>query len=181
MTESDLRSALREADWEALLPSLLAYAARRLRRAGWASGRDEEPSRMSVEQLVNTAVEHCLDGTRTWDASNVDLAGFLRGVIRSLTSSERKKHVRAPRVMSDDSLAYEPSPRGDPERDAIEEERRAALLARFEGATADDPDLRALYLTILDGVTKRDDLAAALGWTPERVSAARIKLQRRLS
>ena len=176
----ELRSALRDADWEILLPSLVGYAARRLRRAGWGAGRDEEPSRLSVEQLVQTAVEHCLDGTRTWDSSAVDLGGFLRGVIRSLTSSERKKHVRAPRVVSDGGLEQEPSPAGNPESEAIEEEARSALLSSFAEAARGDPDLEALYATVLDGATKREDIAAALGWDPARVSAARIKLQRRL-
>ena len=177
----DLRSALRDADWESLLPPLIAYAARRLRRAGWGAGRDEEPARLSVEQLVQTAVEHCLDGTRTWDKGTVDLAGFLRGVIRSLTSSERKKHVRAPREVSDTALEHDPSPAGTPESEALEEEGRVALLAALERAARGDPDLEALYLTVLDGVTKREDIAGALGWDPGRVSAARIKLQRRLT
>ena len=177
----DLQSALRDADWETLLPSLVAFAARRLRRAGWGAGRDEEPSRLSVEQLVNTAVEHCLDGTRAWDPAAVDLAGFLRGVIRSLTSSERKKHVRAPRVVSSEALEHDPSPAGNPEREAIEEEGRAALLSTFAEAARGDPDLEALYLAVIDGATKREDIAASLGWDPARVSAARIKLQRRLA
>ena len=94
----DLRMALREANWEAILPGLVAYAATRLRRVGWAAGRDVQPGRLSVEDLVNRAVETCLDGTRHWDPSAVDLPGFLRGVIRSLTSSEKKKTVQRERL-----------------------------------------------------------------------------------
>ena len=47
-TKRELRAALREADWEALLPRLVAYAERRLRRVGWILGEDEEPSAVSV-------------------------------------------------------------------------------------------------------------------------------------
>ena len=174
-----LREALREADWEALLPGLVAYAARRLRRVGWAMGRDSEPSKMGVEQLVNSAVEACLDGSRTWDPAAVDLPGFLRGVIRSLTSSEKKKSVRARTDARED---FEPVAGAAPsaEERAVEEEERALLLRTIEAAAEDDPDLRALCGAILDGAVKRVELAAALGWSVDRVTAARIKLQRRL-
>lgn len=176
---SDLKSALRDADWEALLPNLLAYAANRLRRVGWLSGRDQEPSKLSVEQLVQTAVEHCLDGSRTWDPKAVDLGGFLRGVIRSLTSSEKKKAVRSKTDAKPELDRYF-APVDSPEDEAMEEENRQELLVLIEGCTTDDQDLRDLYLAILDGNTKREDIAAALGWSADRVTAARIKLQRRL-
>src|SRR5579863_3118021 len=92
--------AIEGADWPPLRKDLLAYAAARLRRAGWLQGRDEEPSVMSADQLVQSAVEQCLDGRRRWDPSRVDLGGFLRGVIRSLTSAARKHHVRGQFVTS---------------------------------------------------------------------------------
>jgi len=178
-TEGDLRKALREADWEKMLPNLLAYAARRLRRMGWVNGRDEEPGPMSVEQLVNTAIEHCLDGTRTWDSTSVDLAGFLRGIIRSLASSERKKHVRAKTFAKDDLEPYV-APADSIEDEAVAEEGRREILGAVEECVNDDADLSALYLAILDGHMKREDIAEALGWDVDRVTAARIKLQRRL-
>lgn len=177
--DDSLREALRKADWEALLPGLLAYAAARLRRVGWAAGRDTEASRLSVEQVVNSAVEACLDGTRTWDPAAVDLPGFLRGVIRSLTSSAKKSAVRSKTHAQADFDGILPLA-VSPEDDAVEEEGRIAILASLESAVADDADLRALTAAILDGATKREDIAAALGWSADRVTAARIKLQRRL-
>jgi hypothetical protein len=176
---SKLREELRSADWEGLLPNLLAYAANRLRRVGWAAGRDVEPSKLSVEQLVNTAVEAALDGTRNWDPSAVDMGGFLRGIIRSLTSSEKKKAVRSKTHAQSDFDRVVPLV-ASPEDDAVEEEGRRAILASIEDAVSDDADLRALHAAILDGATKREDLAEALGWPADRVTAARIKLQRRL-
>lgn len=174
-----LRQALRDAHWEALLPGLLGYAANRLRRVGWASGRDTEPSRLSVEQLVNSAVEACLDGSRVWNPDAVDLAGFLRGVIRSLTSAAKKSAVRSKTHAQADFEGLVPLG-ASPEDDAVEEEGRVEILASLEVAVAGDPDLKALCGAILDGATKREELADALGWRAERVTAARIKLQRRL-
>jgi hypothetical protein len=179
VNDDTLRQALREADWEALLPRLLAYAAVRLRRVGWAGGRDVEPSRLSVEQLLNSAVEACLDGSRAWDPTAVDLPGFLRGIIRSMTSSEKKKAVRAKTDAVADFERHVPLA-DSAEDEALEEDRRREVLAGIEACTADDPDLHALYLAVLDGATKREELAVALGWSADRVTAARIKLQRRL-
>jgi hypothetical protein len=178
--QPDVRQALRDADWEKLLPGLLAYASHCLRRAGWAAGHDDEPSKMSVEQVVNTAVEHCLDGTRRWDPSAVDLGGLLRGIIRSITSSERKKYVRAKTLTSSDAVDGCMIVADSREDTLLEEEGRRELLASVENALEGDADLQALYLAILDGHTKRDDIAAALDWDVDRVTAARIKLQRRL-
>jgi hypothetical protein len=179
-TQPDVRQALRDADWEKLLPGLLAYAAACLRRAGWAAGRDEEASKMSVEQVVNHAVELCLDGTRAWDSSAVDLPGLLRGIIRSLVSSERKKYVRARTVTNSETVERHAGVADSSEDEIVEEEGREAILALVESCAAGDADLLALHGAILDGHLKRDDIAAALGWNVDRVTAARIKLQRRL-
>jgi hypothetical protein len=174
-----LRQALRDADWEAILPGLFGYAANRLRRVGWAAGRDEEPSKLSVEQLVNMAVEACLDGSRAWNPATVDFPGFLRGVIRSLTSSEKKSAVRSKTHAQSDFERIVPlAP--SPEDEAIEEEGRKNILGTIERAIGGDADLRAIYEAILDGAVKREEIAASLGWSVDRVSAARIKLQRRL-
>jgi hypothetical protein len=60
------------------------------------------------------------------------------------------------------------------------EQGRAAICAAFEACVDDDAKLEDLYLAILDGHVKRDDIARTLGWSSEQVSAARVKLKRRL-
>ena len=46
---------------------------------------------------------------------------------------------------------------------------------------AGDSRLEELYLAIsVEGHTKREDIAEALGWSVDDVTAARVKLQRRL-
>jgi hypothetical protein len=182
--QARLREALMNADWETLIPRLVAYTRRRLRGAGWLAGRDEEPSALSVEQLIDTAVERCLDGTREWDPESVDLAGLLCGVIRSLTSTEFKKYKRATSSIRELSNDFE---RGSDtvltstaEEQLLAEEARIELLDEVAACARGDDELEHLYAAILEGHTTREELATALGWTRDRVTAARVKLQRRL-
>jgi hypothetical protein len=86
MLPDDLREALRDADWESLLPNLLAYAKRRLRRAGWLSG-----------ELVNTAVERCLDGkvlASVLGWSEARLSAARRRLWKKLVRAKRKRRAR---------------------------------------------------------------------------------------
>jgi hypothetical protein len=175
----DLRTALREADWEALLPGLTAYAARRLRLVGWPEGRDEEPSAMSVQEVINIAIERCLDGSRSWDEGDPpELGAFLCGVIKSITSTERKKWVRTKTAPVEDAGHNDPDDAASATELLEEDEGRKILAAEVAACTEGDEELGLLYLAIQEGALKRDDIAAALGWTPARVSAARVKLQR---
>jgi hypothetical protein len=177
----DLRAALREADWEGLLPRLVSYAERRLRRLGWTVGWDEEPSAVSVEQVINDAIERCLEGSRTWNVdAPPELGAFLCGVIKSITSTERKKEVRSKLDLIEDGAASARDPALTVDELLQQEEGRAAICASIELCVEGDDKLELLYLAILDGTVKREEIATALGWTLNDVSAARIKLQRRL-
>jgi hypothetical protein len=60
------------------------------------------------------------------------------------------------------------------------DEGRSAVCDAVEACVKDDAALESFYLTVLDGKTKRDDIAESLGWSPDAVTAARTKLQRRL-
>jgi hypothetical protein len=182
-TKRDVRAALREADWEALLPRLVAYAERRLRRVGWIVGKDEEPSAMSVEEVINDAIDRCLTGSRTWGTDDPpELGAFLCGVIRSITSISRKK-LRRNKADSVEDIAVDladPTPSVERILADEDDEGRRAVLAAVEACVKGDDKLESLYLAIIDGDLKREALASTLGWTPDEVTAARNKLQRRL-
>ena|GEM_PF-2434855 len=179
--ERDVRAALRGAAWEALLPRLIAYARRRLRRVGWYDGRYEEPSALSVEELVQSAIARCLDGTRTWNEDDPpELEAFLCGVMKSLCWSAKKAALRHPEEAIDGDAAA-PAERPSPEQELVSAEDERRVLAAIEAVTVDDGALRDLYRAVLDGHTKRDAIAVALGWTPDQVSVARRKLNRRLA
>lgn len=149
-----------------MMPSLLRYAAGRLRRA---------PSSTEPADLVNASVLSLLDARRRWNAAAVDLAGFLRGVIRSHSSSDRKAHARR-KAAPPDLERENPTP----EDDLLGASRDRELCAIVEMAIGGDRDLALLWAAVWDGALKREDIAEELGWSPDRVTAARIKLQRRL-
>lgn len=154
MTAAD---AVRSADWSALMPNLVAFARRRLRRCGWGETRESVASVVTAEELVARAIEYALDGSRVWDPAAVDFAGFMRGTIRSLASSTRKQVVRQRTVPSGELAERRAAP---PEcwpdvRVCAEEEERdvTSLLAR---AAAGSDRLFDLVDAVIDGATSRD-------------------------
>lgn len=177
----DLRAALREANWDALLPRLVDYTERRLRRLRWVVGRDEEPSAVSVQEMINEAIDRCLTGVRTWNADDPpELGAFLCGVIKSITFTEKKKEVRSKVDHVEEVGVGAPGP-APSVLDALEEEEGTrAICATVEACLKGDEKLELLYLAILDGNVKREAIAEALGWSVDEVTAARNKLQRRL-
>ncbi len=76
--------------------------------------------------------------------------------------------------------AADPTPSIESVLNDADDEGRCAVRAAFEACVKGDDKLESLYLAIIDGNLKREEIAAALGWTPDEVSAARNKLQRRL-
>lgn len=179
----DLRAALREADWEALLPRLVDYTERRLRRLGWTVGEDKEPSVVSVREMIDEAIDRCLTGSRNWNADDPpELGAFLCGVIKSITWAAKKKQLRS----KIDSLEGQHETTADPQPSVEtvladeQDDGRRAVRAAFDECVKGDDKLELLYLAILDGNLKREEIATALDWSSDEVTAARIKLQRRL-
>jgi hypothetical protein len=176
----DLGAVLREADWDSLLPRLVAHADWRLRRVGWAAGEDQEPSAMTVRQVINTAIERCLEGRRTWSESCPNLETFLKGVIDNLVWTAKKRAIRNKADPAPDAGMETADDCPSAEETLAAEQGRTTICAAFQACVEDDSKLQDLYLAILDENVKRDDIAQALGWTADDVSAARIKLKRRL-
>jgi hypothetical protein len=180
-----LLEALSEADWGNLLPRLVGYAEIRLRRVGWAHGEDHEPNRISVMGAINIAIDRCMTGQRRWnDDDPPELGAFLCGVIKSIISDEFKKSKRDPVDLAGETIVEHADPTSSGVRvaDEDEAEKLSAVCAAIEACAHGDEDLEMFRLAVLEGEgnVKRESIAATLDWTPERVTAARVKLQRRL-
>jgi DNA-directed RNA polymerase specialized sigma24 family protein len=162
--------ALREA-----LPRIFEYAARTLRRAGWAEGKDYVPGEAEATEVINDAIETCLRGGRTWK-EEMSLEAFLCSVIWSEVSHRRRSTARRYVVGLDDiAEPMAPSSRRD--------DRFAAcrLLARIKHAIGGDPQVEELFAIIESGAEKPAARAVALGWPPERVKAVDARMKRRLA
>ena len=156
-----------------MLPRLVAYAARRLRRAGWGDGRDYAPAGSEAEDVVHKAILSCFLGKRPWPPG-MPLERFLLGAIKSVAYHE----VEARRRRREDGLE-DGEERAAPasQRDAAMDRRRliAAIERDLEGK---DPEVETLFAAYMDagGDSTRGDIAEALGWTPERVTRVRARM-----
>ncbi len=179
--EYDLVEAIDSEVSADLLSRLANYAEKRLGRVGWFTTAKRETHKMSPKELVDVAIGQCLEGERHWYRSShySSLEYFLRGVIRSLLSSAVKADGRDKTDLDEQGVVDPPAETPAPDS-RILDEARTAIVAAVECCANDDAELSDFYLAVLDGHTKRDDIATALGWDVDRVTAARVKLQRRL-
>jgi DNA-directed RNA polymerase specialized sigma24 family protein len=160
---ADLIQALRSDQLAAAMPQLVAFAALQLGPAG------------DPRDVFDTAVQACLEGGRQWPEA-VGLESFLCGVISSVVSSMRRSAARR-RTAPLEEAGEVAAPFW--ECDLAIDRRR--VIAAVDRAMGGDADLEALFAVIVDGVEKRAEQAAALGWTPERVKATRLRMKRRLA
>lgn len=157
------------------MPELAAHARRYLRAAGWLGGADTQPRGFEVEELIAEAVKRVLSGERNWHRDDPpNLVAFLSKVMWSICGHERAKLARErpdPEQVAMAARAAEPDADGGYDH---------PLLAKLDQVIADDEDLQYFVMAAEDAGPKREDIAKALDWTPEKVSVIRKKLLRRL-
>ena len=162
----DSRRALREANWEEVLPQLVAYGQ-------WLVNRGRNIATIAVDDLINEAVQRVLDGRRTW-RSDEPLVQFLRGAMKSIAHQMFKARRYDRELTDDDELQADVFENfSDGETDS----RLVDLDAAIEG----DDELTDYCCAVMDLESpKREHIATHLGWPAERVSVASKKLKRRL-
>lgn len=167
------RAAVRLADWSdpTLLAELLRYGIWRLRSL---PGREARQQR--AKELMSEALTRIMEGRRVWrQAGEVPLAAFVKGVMRSIANEWLEEHFSP---ADEDFVACLDADEVPP--DVEDETTPDPRLGGIEAAVAGDADLESYYLAVLDGPLKREQLAASLGWSTEKVSVVRKKLRRRL-
>jgi DNA-directed RNA polymerase specialized sigma24 family protein len=174
---STLAEALRSPELRAALPRLLVLAMRRRRHKAWTAGRDPVTDAADAEDLLQDAFLRCLE-TPPPDREGMTWEEILGRIMRNLASHSRKRAALRPDVVYLEEHTKElaaPSSR----RAEVLGARR--LLAAIREELQEEPELGALLGAIEAGIDKREDKAAALGCTPERVSLLRLKMNRRLA
>lgn len=173
-------AAVRAADWESILPNLLAYAAWLLRPLG--STKSTEGLGAAAEDLVHDAVMRVLRGSRRYHGSGPpNLEYLLRGAMKSIASDRKKQAGKRSQVAEFDDEEVAASHVVDEcerieEAHGFEDER----LKHIEEVIAQDDEFMELYLAIDKDHLKRSEIAAATGWSPDKVSVVMKRLKRAL-
>lgn len=160
--------------WGDLIPRLLWYAARRIRRVPRAS------SSTSPEDLVFAAVEKTIGGARRWDPMKVGLLQHLIGVINSdLYNSVRKDALLVREGVTEEMLSTLASNEPDPESQAIV---ASELKQLFEHVHKHDPMLsEILGLWLVYGIESPAEQAEALRLPISDVRNLRKRMNRSLA
>lgn len=152
----------------------------------------------TAEDRIYTALVKLFDGSRIWEPNNVDLHGFLIGVVASDLSAELRRHKCAPMVSFDRSY----SPREDDYTGEVIDSSGGASMSMEAGwkvqivAESKDEawefalahlrveaskkkkyaDVLALLDAFEDGVLMKHAVMTRLGWTAYRYRIAYERL-----
>lgn len=174
LEEKSAARALSNVDWPSVLPSLIRCGTRWLRAAGFL-GRRGGAGAIEAQELANAAIDQLLAGERTWPrgANDDALVNILCETMRSIATNARTHASVASR--RDAHLERRADGGSSPEEVLAARQ----LLAKIERDLEADAELTALFRAIARE-TKRDALAAELGWTEKKLDAARKRLARRI-
>lgn len=178
---------------EPFLEQLLSFALRRKRANYWRGVWDGHlPGGKEVSDVVQEAVEDILLGKRAWDPDrNPDLLDFMRSVVNSKIShlqegADNRRGELAPVAAAEagvdhfDTFPHLKAPTADVQLQEKEDEaRNSDLILRFYDFVADDELLQGIVGCMIEGVSKRSEIAAALKTKEQEITNADKRLERR--
>ncbi len=180
------RDAIRSFGWDTAQVDLLVRRGRAyLSWYGWHGRGDGQAAALEVKELINKAVERVLEGKRNWISGHEgDVVHLLSRTMRSIVMDTKRavdRHPVTPGIELEELSPAEVSREAGGGCDGSDGDEETPLTRRATAAAGDDDDCGMLLLAVEEGHTKREDIAVALDWTPERVSVVRKKLQRRMA
>lgn len=192
--DSTIHEMLDRADWEDVLPRVLKYAISRAKKFQWL-GDKVEPEAL-VQEAIARAYGVGLRGSyRNWNKEKCpDLANFLIGIVRSMTSHKAEHETEFPNESlfdEDGSLknvkifhsVHEtggPSKYKSPEEEIIEKENLQILKNELDLLSSADENLGMVILCIEDGVSRPRQIAEETGLEKEHVNNLLKRLRRKL-
>jgi hypothetical protein len=173
-------AAFARADWETLLPKLMARARRILKSLGWQESKARRSGLLEERELVNEAIDACLTGARTWvpsaGATEASLVTYLDVTMRSIAVNERTSSDVARVERVEKKVSRFGDGRSSPEQTIAARELLGVVDAALEG----DDDATAVRAALADGHVYGEELAAALGWGEPRMWVVRRRMMRHL-
>jgi hypothetical protein len=178
---------------EVFMERLLSFALRRKRARYWRGIWDGHlPGGKEVADIVQEAIEDVLLGKRGWDPEkHPDLLDFMRSVVNSkishlLKGAENRKGELAPAENSEDSVDhFDTLPHGNATTAVIQlqekedEARNSELILTFYDFVADDKLLQGIVGCMIEGISKRSEIAAALQTNEQEITNANKRMERR--
>ena len=193
--DPSIREELDKADWNDIHPRVLKYAVSRAKIFKWL-GDKVEPIAL-VQEAIARAYGIGTRGTyRNWNKEKYpDLANFLIGIIKSMTSHEAEHRLEFPKeslfnengspkdekiLKSSDDISGASIPK-TPEAELIENENLQALKDQLDNISIDDVDLGLIIICIEDGISKPRHIADETGFDINNVNNLLRKLRRKLN
>ena len=175
---------LREADWERISPSLVAYARNRFWELPSVRAGGLLPQGMRPEDIAQKAIRLVFEGKRQWDpVAEPDLGRYLAfSVVRSLISNAVQSVGHTRRVEGGDPPdldAYSGSSH-DPSVLVASDECKEVLRTIVEQATVDDERLATIQMGLEDGM-RSAEIAELLSIEISEVYTLTRKLRRRIA
>lgn len=135
----------------------------------WASGLRT----YNADDLLNEAFDRALSGRRPWP-SDLSMAAFLNGIMRSVASQWRREEAREPLIEDDEDGGTEKIEGSlDPDHDLRD------LLCRMRQSLGVDPQALAVFEHILAD-SDRQEVQTALGIDATVYDTARRRMIRHL-
>lgn len=172
---------------------LISFALRRKRAHYWRGVWDGHlPDGNEARDIACEAIDDVLLGRRAWDQEkNPDLLDFMRSVVNSkishLVEGAENKKVELALVASDedgvdhfDTLPSKNATTGAIQLQEKEDEaRNDRLILSFYDFLTDDKLLQGIVGCMIEGMTKRSEIAAALKVKEQEITNANKRLERR--
>lgn len=192
--DPSIHEKLEKADWDAALPRVLKYAVSRAKIFKWL-GDEVEPEALVQEAIARAYGTGTRGNYRNWNREKCpDLANFLIGIIRSMTSHEAEHGSEFPKeslfdedgslkdeklLKSADEVAGALMPKTS-EVELIENENLRTLNDELDSISVEDEDLGLVIVCIEDGISKPRHIAEETGFEINKVNNLLRKLRRKL-
>src|SRR6185437_6227456 len=139
----------------------------------------ERPGVLEAQELVNTAVQRCLEGRRDWEpangASEDALLEYLGRVMGSIAINCKTSAAVTRRVAGDEVLYAQPERLPTSQRISVH-----STLEWIATTFEDDPEAWTVLEQYAEGNTEPREIAEATQWSVAKVRAVRVRMSRRL-
>jgi hypothetical protein len=163
-----IKEHIQVADWPEITRKLSIYASRRANLVFKVkSDQAVLPMGFSVASVVQESIMKLLDGTRNWNPDNVDLLGFLMGVVKSEIGHllDLKETSLSTPIDSENAEKYQ-NESLNPEQGVIEKENNKLLEIAHQKLieqAESNPEYETVALCLMSGIYKPRDIVQETG------------------